>query len=31
LTINENNKKALAFYAKAGYECLSNYETIYLR
>jgi predicted GNAT family acetyltransferase len=31
LTINETNKKALAFYAKSGYEFLSNYETIYLR
>jgi predicted GNAT family acetyltransferase len=31
LTINQQNKKALAFYAKAGYQFHSNYETIYLR
>jgi predicted GNAT family acetyltransferase len=31
LTINEQNKKALTFYAKAGYQFHSNYETIYLR
>lgn len=31
LTINQQNKKAQAFYAKAGYQFHSNYETIYLR
>jgi predicted GNAT family acetyltransferase len=31
LTINQQNKNALAFYAKAGYQFHSNYETIYLR
>jgi hypothetical protein len=31
LTINERNKKALAFYEKAGYQFHSHYETIYLR
>jgi len=31
LTINEQNKKALAFYTKAGYQFHSHYETIYLR
>ena len=30
LTINERNKDALAFYAKAGYEFRTPYETIYL-
>lgn len=31
LTINEQNKKALNFYEKAGYRFHSHYETIYLR
>jgi predicted GNAT family acetyltransferase len=31
LTINEQNKKALNFYEKAGYQFHSHYETIYLR
>jgi predicted GNAT family acetyltransferase len=31
LTINEQNKKALSFYEKAGYQFHSHYETIYLR
>lgn len=31
LTVNEDNKKAVAFYAKAGYQFGSLYETIYLR
>ena len=31
LTVNEDNKKAVAFYAKAGYQVSSLYETIYLR
>lgn len=31
LTINQQNKKALSFYARAGYQLHSNYETIYLR
>ena len=31
LTINQENKKALAFYTKAGYQLHSDYETIYLR
>jgi uncharacterized protein len=31
LTVNEDNKKAVAFYAKAGYQFSSLYETIYLR
>lgn len=31
LTVNEQNKRALAFYAKAGYQLHSHYETIYLR
>ncbi|MFS8084004.1 MAG: GNAT family N-acetyltransferase [Acidobacteriota bacterium] len=30
LTVNEENKKALDFYSKAGYEFHSSYETIYL-
>ena len=30
LTINQKNKKALSFYAKAGYQFRSSYETIYL-
>jgi predicted GNAT family acetyltransferase len=31
LTMNQENKKAAAFYARAGYEFHSHYETIYLR
>ena len=31
LTMNQENKKALAFYEKAGYKFHSHYETIYLR
>lgn len=31
LTVNERNKTALAFSAKAGYQVHSDYETIYLR
>ena len=31
LTVNEDNKKAVAFYEKAGYQFGSLYETIYLR
>ncbi len=31
LTMNQDNKKALAFYEKAGYKFRSHYETIYLR
>ncbi len=31
LTMNQDNKKALAFYARAGYQFHSHYETIYLR
>lgn len=31
LTINEKNKRALNFYARAGYQFHSDYETIYLR
>ena len=31
LTINQQNKNAVTFYAKAGYEFQSDYETIYLR
>jgi uncharacterized protein len=31
LTVNENNKNALKFYERAGYQFHSNYETIYLR
>lgn len=31
LTVNQQNKKVLAFYAKAGYQFHSDYETIYLR
>lgn len=31
LTVNENNKNALKFYEKAGYQFHSHYETIYLR
>jgi ribosomal protein S18 acetylase RimI-like enzyme len=31
LTVSERNKKALKFYAKAGYQFHSAYETIYLR
>jgi len=31
LTINHRNKNALTFYAKAGYQFHSHYETIYLR
>jgi len=30
LTMNEENKKAMAFYQRAGYEFHSHYETIYL-
>ncbi|HVS82231.1 MAG TPA: GNAT family N-acetyltransferase [Pyrinomonadaceae bacterium] len=31
LTLNQENKKAMAFYARAGYKFHSHYETIYLR
>jgi ribosomal protein S18 acetylase RimI-like enzyme len=31
LTVNQNNKKAIALYTKAGYQFCSHYETIYLR
>jgi uncharacterized protein len=31
LTMNQENKKAMAFYQRAGYEFHSHYETIYLR
>ena len=31
LTMNQKNKKAVAFYQRAGYEFHSHYETIYLR
>jgi len=31
LTVNHRNKKAIAFYSKAGYQFHSHYETIYLR
>jgi predicted GNAT family acetyltransferase len=31
LTMNQDNKKAMAFYARAGYAFHSHYETIYLR
>jgi predicted GNAT family acetyltransferase len=31
LTINQRNRNVLAFYAKAGYQFHSHYETIYLR
>ena len=31
LTMNQENKKAMAFYERAGYEFHSHYETIYLR
>jgi uncharacterized protein len=31
LTMNQDNKKAMAFYTRAGYEFHSHYETIYLR
>lgn len=31
LTVNEDNKKAVAFYNRAGYQFSSLYETIYLR
>jgi ribosomal protein S18 acetylase RimI-like enzyme len=31
LTVNENNKTAIKFYEKAGYQFHSHYETIYLR
>jgi predicted GNAT family acetyltransferase len=31
LTTNQENKKAVAFYAKVGYQFHSDYETIYLR
>jgi GNAT superfamily N-acetyltransferase len=31
LTMNQENKKAMAFYKRAGYEFHSHYETIYLR
>jgi len=31
LTINHRNKNAVNFYAKAGYQFHSHYETIYLR
>ncbi len=30
LTVNEENKKVLAFYSKSGYQFHSSYETIYL-
>jgi uncharacterized protein len=31
LTVNHQNKKAVAFYSKAGFQLKSHYETIYLR
>lgn len=31
LTVNHQNKRAMAFYTKAGFELHSDYETIYLR
>jgi predicted GNAT family acetyltransferase len=31
LTMNQENKKAIAFYTRAGYKFHSHYETIYLR
>lgn len=31
LTVNHQNKKAVGFYAKAGFQLHSHYETIYLR
>lgn len=31
LTVNQQNKNAVTFYSKAGYEFHSHYETIYLR
>lgn len=31
LTVNQNNKNAIALYTKAGYQLHSQYETIYLR
>jgi uncharacterized protein len=31
LTVNHQNKKAVAFYSKAGFQLNSHYETIYLR
>jgi len=31
LTVNQNNKNAIALYSKAGYGLHSHYETIYLR
>jgi uncharacterized protein len=31
LTVNQDNKKAIALYSKAGYQINSQYETIYLR
>lgn len=31
LTANEQNKNAVAFYTRAGYQLYSHYETIYLR
>lgn len=31
LTVNHQNKKAVAFYSKTGFQLQSHYETIYLR
>jgi predicted GNAT family acetyltransferase len=31
LTVDRRNKKALAFYAKAGYQFRGDYETIYFQ
>jgi predicted GNAT family acetyltransferase len=31
LTVNHQNKRAIDFYSKAGFEFKSDYETIYLR
>ena len=31
LTVDQRNKKALAFYAKAGYQFRGDYDTIYFR
>ena len=31
LTVNHQNKKAVGFYSKAGFQLHSHYETIYLR
>jgi predicted GNAT family acetyltransferase len=31
LTVNNQNKRAIKFYSKAGFQFHSDYETIYLR